>query len=148
MMNGERYIMLADDDGDDRMLFEDAVREINGKIKINISADGVQLMDSLIEKVSLKPDIIFLDINMPKKNGFDCLMQIRASQNLKDIPVIIYSTCSQEETVNKAFECGANFFLRKPDSFGTLKKILLKILNTNFSFNSTVTPRDKFIITT
>jgi CheY-like chemotaxis protein len=139
--------MLADDDADDRMLFEEAVNEVNGKIKTISSIDGVQLMDALLDVNFTEPDIIFLDINMPKKNGLECLEQIRLSPKLKNIPVVIYSTCSQKDTINKAMEFGANFFIKKPDNFDTLKKILKKILTRDFSLQEPVDSFDYFVIT-
>ncbi|HXU28919.1 MAG TPA: response regulator [Bacteroidia bacterium] len=146
-MSDNKYIILADDDSDDRELFEEALSEINNNIKVLLSIDGAQLMDTLNETNSLKPILIFLDINMPKKNGFECLEQIRLSPTLKNIPVIIYSTCSQKDTVNKAFKSGANYFVRKPDNFGALKILLQKILNINFELARDKITRDTFVIT-
>ncbi|HKC68117.1 MAG TPA: response regulator [Bacteroidia bacterium] len=145
-MNDRKYIILADDDPDDRMLFEEALNEINNTVQVVLSIDGAQLMDILTETDSVKPYFIFLDINMPKKNGFECLQQIRLSSSLKDIPVIMYSTCSQKDTVNKAFEFGANYFVRKPDNYGALKNLLTKVLNTNFKLTDSTINADTFVI--
>jgi len=138
--------MLADDDADDRMLFEDAVNEVDAKATLAFSIDGVELMDKLSESATEIPYVIFLDINMPKKNGFECLEQIRLSPLLKDIPVVMYSTSSQEDAVNKAYKAGANFYVKKPDNFCTLKSIIQKVLSINFSISS-LTSRDSFILT-
>jgi CheY-like chemotaxis protein len=146
-MSDNKYIMLADDDLDDRMLFEEALSEINNDIKVLLSVDGVQLMETLHEITPLKPNIVFLDINMPKKNGFECLEQIRLSPTLKDIPVIMYSTCSQTDTINKAFKGGANYFIRKPDNFVSLKNLLNKVLSMNFELMHTKNTLDTFVIT-
>ncbi len=146
-MSSAKYIMLADDDADDRMLFEEAVKEVDQKAKLVSTVDGAQLMDTLTQIVPPKPDVIFLDINMPKKNGLECLKQIRLSPALKDIPVIMYSTSAQDDAVNKAFECGANFFVKKPDNFSHLKSIIEKVLSINFSLVNSSSSRDNFIIT-
>ena len=146
-MSDKKYIILADDDSDDRMLFEEALNEINDNVKVLLSIDGVQLMEMLHEISPLKPNIIFLDINMPKKNGFECLQQIRSSPLLKNTPVIMYSTCSQKDTVNKAFEGGANFFIRKPDNFASLKNTLKKVLSINFELINPKITLDTFVIT-
>ncbi|MEO8760492.1 MAG: response regulator [Bacteroidia bacterium] len=146
-MNIKRYIILADDDPDDRLLFEEAIKEVDYNTKLISSIDGAHLMSTLIATVPPKPDIIFLDINMPKKNGFECLEQIRLSPKLKDIPVIMYSTTAQLDAVNKAYKAGANFYVQKPDTFCNLKTVIEKVLSINFTLGSKTTSRDSFLIT-
>lgn len=143
-MSFERHILIVDDDADDRMLFEDALKEVCDRTKLTSLGNGMDLMDILIKKSDSVPDIIFLDINMPGKNGFECLESIRTSPDINHIPIILYSTCSQEETINKAYSLGANFYISKPNNFDTLKIIISKALNSDFG---NPTERHQFVIT-
>ena len=129
---GPLNLVLADDDSDDRDLFEEAANFVEPGIKIITTRDGEELMDHLI-KASTKPDIIFLDLNMPRKNGKECLVEIQKDQSLKNIPVIIYSTSLNQLEVQETFAIGARHFLRKPNSFEELKEILQRLLKSNLS---------------
>ncbi|HSZ71610.1 MAG TPA: response regulator [Cytophagaceae bacterium] len=140
-----KSIFIADDDSDDLMLFEDALREICKDSLLTSAKDGQQLMQILEEKVPPAPDVIFLDLNMPRKNGFECLDEIRHNAKLKNIPVVVFSTSDQPEAVNKVYEQGANHFLRKPNSFPQLKQAIKQVLAINWSEHKQPT-KDKFVI--
>ena len=96
------------------------------KIKTNIQVviDGVELMEYLDKKNSILPDILFLDLNMPRKNGFQCLKEIRENKKFKSIAVAIYSTSSTEQDVTDTFLQGANVYIRKPNDFAKLREAL------------------------
>ena len=85
-------ILLADDDLDDRSFFEKALEEIPIATKLVMVYNGEQLMDHLDNKANLIPDILFLDLSMPRKTGFECLVEIKENKRLKDIPVIMFTT--------------------------------------------------------
>jgi len=125
---GQPYksILLVDDDADDRDLFAEAVTFIDPTIRITTKRDGEELMDYL--KVSTGYDLIFLDLNMPRKNGKECLVEIRANQRHAATPIIIYTTSLNPMDVEDTFAQGANFFLRKPNSFEELKDVLGYVL--------------------
>lgn len=125
-----KNILLADDDSDDCLLFEEALREICTESGLNVANDGIDLMDFL--KKGFMPDVIFLDLNMPRKNGFECLSEIRADKRYDHIPVIIFSTTAQPEAVNKVYENGANYFVCKPNTFQMLKDAIQHILSINW----------------
>jgi CheY-like chemotaxis protein len=125
----EKRILLAEDDDDDSMLFKDALNEIPLKTKLKRVKDGEELMDLLRDSAAAFPDLLFLDINMPRKNGFECLDEIKRDSKLKHLPVIIFSTSSGNEIVNKMFEAGANLYIRKPNQFSQLIKIIQKTLS-------------------
>ena len=120
-------IIVADDDSDDRELFEEAATFADPGISITLAHDGEELMDQLLNR-SLLPDMIFLDLNMPRKNGKECLTEIRAIDRLHGIPVIIYSTSLNPSDIEETFNQGARHFFRKPNSFEELKQILFKLL--------------------
>ena len=86
MSGNERYIFLADDDVDDCSLFEDALREVSKETKLTTANDGKELMTKLEDIIPPPPDVIFLDLNMPLMNGYECLAEIRATQKYKNIP--------------------------------------------------------------
>jgi CheY-like chemotaxis protein len=146
MKNSEKSIFLADDDGDDCLLFEDALREINRRTQLTTASDGVQLMDILMKRGSALPDIIFLDLNMPCKNGFECLQEIKGSPALRFIPVIIFSTSAQPDTIDKVYAQGANYYICKPGTFLLLKKAIEYVLSINWQEDSIQPPREKFVI--
>ncbi len=127
-----RKIYLAEDDADDRSFFEDAVKELALPIQVTCSNNGNDLMTSLATVESAPPPhIIFLDLNMPQKNGFECLEEIRSSPKLKNIPVVIFSTTVNEDAVTKTYNQGANYYVCKPRTFALWVKAIETILLKN-----------------
>lgn len=125
-----KRIFYADDDADDRDLFDTIVKDLSEQSDIITADDGEQLMARIEDNTPPPPDVIFLDINMPHKNGFDALDDIRKHPKTKNTPVIILTTSAREEDINTMYDKGANFFITKPDSFSTFRNIL-KSLFTN-----------------
>jgi len=140
------HIMLADDDEDDRLFFKEAFEEV--KINYSISAfnDGEQLMEHLYDTTNPLPDIIFLDLNMPRKSGIECLKEIRANDRLKKISVAIYSTSSSEQDIEDTFVSGANVYIKKPNDFNMLKKILSDVVHINWQYITDGLNKDSFIL--
>lgn len=139
-------IVLADDDSDDRLLFEEAIEEINVKTKLSLFNDGKELLDYLMLPNIVFPEIVFLDLNMPIKNGMQCLKEIRGNNKLKDLCVAIYSTSSSEQDIEETFVNGANIYINKPNSFSALKKIIEKILKINWQYHTSALNRDNFLL--
>src|SRR6186713_1099195 len=110
---------LADDDEDDRMLFSEALMEINPSIKCIMAKNGEEALFLLSNGLFELPDYIFLDLNMPVMNGLKCLAEIKKSAQLKNIPVVVYSTSSKKEYEEESKKLGAmNFFIKPPDFTG------------------------------
>lgn len=127
--NSQRYILLADDDDDDREFFVDALQEVDPSVIITQAEDGVQLMDILRTISNPIPEILFLDINMPGKGGFEILDEIRKYKgSIKDMTIIILSTSNDSQDIKKALELGANFYAVKPNRFDILKSFLAEVL--------------------
>ncbi len=139
-------VFLADDDADDRFLFEEALMQVRNKIRITLLNNGEQLMTRLEDKKSHHPNLIFLDLNMPLKNGIECLEEIKNNDKLIYIPVVIFSTSKQKETVNHAYNKGANFYMYKPDNFERLKLLLDKVFSLSAKSLTERPDRDNFII--
>jgi CheY-like chemotaxis protein len=135
-MSAPTNIFYVDDDPDDQMLFSEAVLEIKNAFKANLklyqAENGADFFD-LIHKADVIPDITFLDINMPVKNGFECLAEIRADQKLKHRPVAMISTSEAREVISKSYSLGADKYIVKPFEFGALKLAIQECLQ---EFNS------------
>lgn len=121
------FVLLADDDADDRMFFQDAVEEIELKINLVTVRDGQELMSFLERDTIVPPQVLFLDLNMPFKNGLQCLHDIRCNPFHNDICIVLYSTTARQSDIDEGYEKGANFFIHKPSSFTDLKRILSKL---------------------
>lgn len=133
--NSPRHVYLADDDEDDRILFMEALQEVNNSIILTQAKDGKQLMDILYNPSTHLPEIIFLDINMPKQNGFECLEEIRKiNGSLKDTRIIMLSTSKDPSEVDKALALGATFYASKPCSFNGLKSLIKEALEIDWFF--------------
>lgn len=140
-------IVLADDDTDDAFLFNEAIEELTFTVELTIVTDGEQLMHRLQnEKIPL-PHIIFLDINMPRKNGLECLSEIRVDKRLQDLPVIMFSTSFDEELVNQLYINGADYYIQKPSGFDALKNVIHLALNLISEKHQLQPPKDNFVLT-
>jgi len=137
-------IFLADDDEDDRNFFTEAITELKMESKVTTFKDGKDLMDYLEKPDSKLPHILFLDLNMPCKTGFDCLKEIRANNRFKDISIAIYSTSSSEKDIEETFVGGANIYIKKPNDFSKLKKVIKDVVNINWQFHSSGLNKETF----
>lgn len=122
-------ILLADDDKDDRLLFSMALEELAIPSKLETFVDGEKLMDYLFENNDQLPDIIFLDINMPRKSGIECLSEIKQNKKLKELPVIVVSTSNSRDLIDKVFKRGADVYIQKPSDFLKLKQVIFHALS-------------------
>ncbi|MEO9892039.1 response regulator [Aurantibacter sp.] len=138
-------IALADDDMDDRMLFEEAIEEIEIKTKLSLYNNGQELMDALNLPNVILPNLIFLDLNMPVKNGMQCLKEIRMNPNLKGITIAIYSTSSSEKDIEETFVNGANIYLNKPNNFSKLRKSVERVLQLDWQYHTSNLNKDNFL---
>ena len=144
--NSQRFIYLADDDSDDRDFFADAMLEIDRNVILRQAKDGMHLMDNLLAlSGSELPEFIFLDINMPGKSGLECLEEIRGSEGgLKEVNIVMLSTSSDPENIQKALELGATCYAVKPSSFEKLKSLLKEVLSMDLV--GIIKDRRKFLI--
>lgn len=120
-------IFLADDDEDDRLMFSEALSETPVNTTLQTANDGEKLL-TLLAKSTALPDVIFLDLNMPNKNGMETLKELRQVKNLASIPVVIYSTSSNEADLEDTYRLGANLYVEKPYSYSELVLVLSEIL--------------------
>ena len=120
-------IFYADDDSDDREIFCTAIEQIDPAIIVTLSRNGQEAMETLTTQ-ALPPKFIFLDVNMPRMNGIECLIQLKSDNRLKNIPVVIYSTTSDINEINKLLLLGADDFITKVASFEKLTASLHQVL--------------------
>jgi DNA-binding NtrC family response regulator len=114
MMKDNMTILIVDDDADDRNLFISAIKQINTNIKCITATDGKQALDLLKSRYDSLPDFIFLDLRMPRFSGKKCLLEIKKDEQLKSIPVVIYTTSKDVEESKELRELGAVHFISKP----------------------------------
>jgi len=140
-------ILLADDDTDDCIFFKQAVEECIPLPHLTAVHDGEQLMQLLVNEKNELPHVLFLDLNMPRKNGFECLSEIKENAKLKALPVIIFSTSYEQEVVNQLYQNGAQYFIRKPAAFLQFKQIIQQTLELIAQGNISQPTRENFVLT-
>lgn len=121
-------IFLADDDEDDQFMFQEVLKEIHTPTNLVTASDGEQLMKVLHSLNSNLPDVLFLDLNMPRKNGFQCLAEIRQNEKFSSLRTIILSTSYEEEVIEMLYENGADHYVKKPTEFSELRMIIERVL--------------------
>ena len=139
-------ILLADDDTDDCMFFKEALNELYLPTDLTAVNDGEQLMQLLTNDTTELPHVIFLDLNMPRKNGFECLSEIKLNAKLNGIPVIIFSTSFEHETINQLHKSGAMYYIRKPSQFSQFKSLIQQSLEFIAQSITEQPDRDNFVL--
>jgi CheY-like chemotaxis protein len=122
-------VLLVDDDLDDCDFFKEALKSLPVSTQLTALHDGNELMNLLTNEQAEIPDVLFLDINMPCKNGLECLIEIKRESKLKEIPVVIYSTSGTQENINTLLNAGASIYIRKPRNFSQIGKVIQNALN-------------------
>ncbi len=128
-MRQVRKVLIIDDDEDDRELFCEAVGQVSKDIDCFHATDGEEALAFLSSADGNLPDYIFLDLNMPRLNGKECLVEIKKRHSIKDIPVVIYSTSNSRRDKEETKLLGAANFLHKPNEFNILIRELALILS-------------------
>lgn len=122
-MKNPTTFLLVDDDLDDTSLFEEVLQQVDPAVVFASAANGHEALAALREGIT-RPDVIFLDLNMPRMDGRQCLAALKEDDTLKQIPVIMYTTSSQPKDVEQAMQKGAVSFITKPTSLKELQEIL------------------------
>ncbi|MFT3795297.1 response regulator [Flavobacterium sp.] len=132
MKTADLTIFYADDDLEDLEFFTEVTNAIDREITVVTHQCGDELIDAL-HNPPPSPHIIFLDLNMPGRNGFDVLEELKTSEHLKEIPVVVFSTSNDEKNIAKSRELGANYYLPKLGSYESFKKSIEDTLNINWN---------------
>ena len=123
-----KAILLIDDDPDDQLLFQEALSEADTSVTYLSAFNGMDALEKLNSGVVPIPDLIFMDMNMPRMNGLDCLKELKKNEWLKAIAVTMYSTSGTSGQRQECFENGAIGYIAKPSDFWQLRDMLKQIL--------------------
>lgn len=137
------HVMLAEDDDEDYLIFSLAINELSFTVVLTRAENGDILLKLLDEK---HPDILFLDLLMPCRDGRQCLKEIRANRKFDSIPIIVYTSLSDLKEVEFCYREGSNLYAIKPTSLDELKAILTKILTIDWKKLLYFPPRSQFVI--
>ena len=138
------YVLLAEDDDDDYLIFSLAVNDITSvRVELKRAENGDILMRLLDER---HPDLLFLDLLMPCKDGRQCIREIRSNSKFDSLPIIVYSSMSDLESIEFCYREGTNLYARKPSSLSDLKSILEKIFAMDWKRMLYYPPMSQFVI--
>lgn len=147
-MDSKKYtVLLADDDLDDCLFFEEAMAEMSNPPNLTTVGDGVKLLAYLNSNLNQLPDIVFIDMNMPKKSGIECVVEIKANEKLKHLPLIIYSTSLDPAVINILHKNGALYYMQKQGDFSIHKRTIQKALALFSQNGNKLQALENFIIT-
>jgi CheY-like chemotaxis protein len=147
MIEQKINILFADDDQGDCLLFKEALEELPVNAHLTIVHNGEQVVEEITKKGSKLPDVLFLDLNMPRKNGFSSLGEIKRNADLEDLPIVIITTSSDPDTVKRVFRDAAHYYICKPVDFLQLKKVIYEALTRVFQKDNPLPLMDNFVIT-
>ena len=133
--DGSAFIVLVEDDPDDQLIAEAAIKRTDWNAHLVVLSNGEDLMELLhkygrsADGALVRPSLVLLDLNMPRKNGFEVMREIRGDDDLRDLPVVVLSTSSRQEDVEKAFKLGCNSFHSKPSSLAGMTSLMQDMMN-------------------
>lgn len=146
-MSGGRLILLVDDNAEDQYLVTEALRAAGGKNTLRTLAGGAELLAYLrhdgayaTDGAAPRPDLVLLDLNMPRMSGHETLAELRKLDEYRNLPVVVLSTSAVEQDVNRAYRGGANAYITKPDSFEALCRAMSTL--QEFWFDIAECPRN------
>ncbi len=128
-----KTILIIDDDDDDREMFREALELVDRSVACLVAEDGIAALQILRTEQEYLPDFIFLDLNMPRMDGKQCLAAIRQTDHLRDIPVIIYTTSKHPQDVEDTKKLGATYFITKPFHFDEICKSITYVLSRGWN---------------
>jgi CheY-like chemotaxis protein len=134
---------MADDDKDDFYILKEAAERTGEPLKVSYAANWLEIWKFVIKTL---PDILFLDINMPVKNGLECLQLLREDRKYDEVPIIIYSTSVSKSDIDKAYAHGANYFIIKPNAIDDITSMVKKLCSMGTDALRSIPPREEFVI--
>jgi CheY-like chemotaxis protein len=137
------HVLLAEDDDEDYFIFSLAIKELSIKVVLTRAENGDILLQLLDEK---DPDIVFLDLLMPCKDGRTCLKEIRANKKYDTVPIVVYSSLNDLKSIEFCYREGSNLYAIKPSTLQELKTVLEKIFSIDWKKMLYFPPRSKFVV--
>lgn len=125
----QKHIVLADDDQDHAFLFERILHNLHPNVKLTIVRNGEELLQVL---QNVTPELVFLDLKMPCKNGIECLQEIRKTPHLKGLPIVVYTSSSKMTDIQRSYLHQADLYMVKPFHTDHLKDALDSVLQMDF----------------
>ncbi|RZJ31369.1 MAG: response regulator [Flavobacterium sp.] len=123
------FLYYVDDDGDDLSIFEAAADDLGCEVELFNRGD--ELLSSLGKSETI-PSVVYVDLNMPGMSGYEVISKIRESDALQDVPVVVLSTASDKQSIEKSRNAGASYYVQKPTSFGKLKAAISHTLGLDW----------------
>jgi len=139
------HVLFVDDDSDESYLFNEALEQAGLNIKLSRAKDGNDLLSFL--KTEPLPDIVFIDLNMPYKDGLEALIEIRKDPQFEKLPLVIYSTTQNTSHIDSSYKHGASLFVIKPNTFNGMVEIVKKVCTIDWE-NFSTPKREDFLVTT
>lgn len=137
------HILMADDDKDDFFILQEAAEKAGEPLQVSYAANWLELWRFILKTI---PDVLFLDINMPVKDGIECLQLLRNERKYDKVPILIYSTSVNKADIDKAYQHGANYFIVKPNAIDDITNIIKKLISMGKEALLAVPPREEFVI--
>lgn len=137
------HILMADDDKDEFYILQEAAQKACEPLKVSYVANWLELLRFILKTL---PDILFLDLNMPVKDGIECLQLLRETSKYDQLPIIIYSTSVSKNDIDKAYTNGANYFIVKPNALEDITDMIKKLCYMDKEALLSIPPREEFVI--
>jgi CheY-like chemotaxis protein len=137
LMDKAKTLFIIDDDEDDQLFINEAMKDLNIPFNCFYASNGEAALRQLKDETIPLPDFIFLDLNMPKLNGKECLIEIKKLPRYSNVPLIIYTTSSNQKDKQEIMQLGAHYFLTKPTRISELCNCLLNVFSMNWRINAT-----------
>ncbi len=137
------HILMADDDKDDFLCLKEAAEKAGEPLQVSYAGNWLELWRFIIKTI---PDLLFLDINMPVKDGIECLQLLRQERKYDNIPILIYSTSVNKSDIDKAYQNGANYFIIKPNAIEDITHIIKRLISMGKDELLSVPSREEFVI--
>lgn len=137
------HILMADDDKEDFFILKEAAEKASETLTVSYAGNWLELWRFILKTL---PDMVFLDINMPVKDGIECLQLLRNERKYDNVPIMIYSTSVSKGDIDKAYQNGANYFIVKPNAIDDITNIIKKLVSMGKEALLSVPAREEFVI--
>jgi CheY-like chemotaxis protein len=122
------HILLVDDNLNEHFFFKHALAQVARPVRFDALEGGVELVEHFKDEQNPLPDILFLDINMPLKNGKECLSLLRADERFDIVPIVMYSTSDAQRDIDETYALGADLYVRKPNGMDALRSMISSVI--------------------